>query len=102
MTFIISILVLIFYIMGIFLNNVKHTRLLTITGIFLLFRWFTNMRKCTFSYIECKLRDVKKEEGIIYNILEPIYDINQEPYRYIYYFIIVAIILYINPTLKLY
>jgi len=33
--------------------------------VYLLFKWITDYRKCTFSYIECKMiRGVKKEEGI--------------------------------------
>jgi hypothetical protein len=37
--------------------------------IYFAFKWITNYRKCTISYIECKLRGVKKEEGYLYNFL---------------------------------
>lgn len=46
---------------------------------YFLFRWITNYRKCTLSFIECKIRGVKKEKGIIYQILDPIFDINKLP-----------------------
>lgn len=67
---------------------------MSICGYFL-FRWITDYRKCTVSYIECKIRGVKKEKGYIYNILEPIFDCNKYRYRYLLYFF-VFIILMIN------
>ena len=64
--------------------------------VFLLIKWITDYRKCTFSYIECKLiRGVPKEEGIIYNFTEPLFDINKRKDRYLIYFIVI-IILFIN------
>ena len=30
---------------------------------YFLFRWLTNYRKCTISFIECKTRGIKKEKG---------------------------------------
>ena len=51
------------------INNKKINEIaLTMVGYFL-FRWITNYRQCTISYLECKLRGVKKEDGYIYNIL---------------------------------
>ena len=41
------------------------------------FKWIFNYRKCTISYIECKLRNVKKEYGYLYQLLDYIID-----YRY--------------------
>lgn len=57
--------------------------------VYLLFKWLSDYRKCTFSYIECKMiRGVKKEEGYIYNFLEPIFDINKYENRYLIYVIV--------------
>lgn len=43
--------------------------------IFMLLKWILNYRKCTFSYIECKIRNVKKKDGILYNFLENLVNI---------------------------
>ena len=62
--------------------------------VYLLFKWITDYRKCTFSFIECKMiRGVKKEEGYIYNFLEPIFDINTYENRYIIYVIVLCFLL---------
>ena len=39
---------------------------------FVSFKLLVNYRKCTLSYVECKLRNVKKNDGYIHNILEEI------------------------------
>lgn len=59
----------------------------------ILFKFITNNRKCTISYIECKLRGIKKEQGFVYNSLEEIYDINKTKYIYLLYMFIVFIML---------
>ena len=74
-------------------NNINECAK-SICGYFL-FRWITNYRKCTVSYIECKVRGVKKEKGFIYQKLNHIFDYNKSKYRYILY-IITLIILLIN------
>ncbi len=63
--------------------------------IFFLAKWITNYRKCTISYIECKVRGVKKEKGYVYNIMEEIYDINKSKYKYLIY-LFVIIVFYVN------
>lgn len=63
--------------------------------LFFLIKWILDYRKCTVSYIECKLRCVKKEEGIVYNIMEEIYDINKSKYKYIAYSFVI-IVFFIN------
>ena len=60
---------------------------------YFLFRWITDYRKCTISYIECKLRGVKKEDGYLYNTLEPIFDYNKSEYRYLIYLLFIIIII---------
>jgi hypothetical protein len=59
--------------------------------IYLLFKWITDYRKCTVSYMECKLRGVKKEQGYIYRYLEPIF--NLRDYYWAYMVVIVILIL---------
>jgi hypothetical protein len=58
-------------------------------------KWLTNYRKCTVSYLECKIRGVKKEQGYLYNILEEIFDLNQSNLKYLVY-LFTIIILIIN------
>jgi len=60
--------------------------------IFFTFKWIFNYRKCTFSYIECVLRNVKKEQGILYNFLENSVDLRYSRHIPIYY-ILSAVIL---------
>ena len=37
-----------------------------------------NFRKCTLSYIECKLRGVKKEQGYLNQFFDKLFDIRNE------------------------
>ena len=81
-----------------FLNykeNAKICDLSVSICIYLLTKWITDYRKCTFGYLECKIRNVKKEKGYINNLLEPVFDINKLNNAYIIYSII-FIILCIN------
>tara|TARA_B110001469_G_scaffold123747_1_gene136255 strand:- start:6220 stop:6561 length:342 start_codon:yes stop_codon:yes gene_type:complete len=98
------IVILIFY--SSLINN-RNLEEFTI-GIcgYLLFKWLSNYRKCTFSYIECKIRKVKKEKGYLYNFLENIFNINKYENKYLIYcitlcFFIINLIKFINPHLEL-
>ena len=93
--FFIKLFLIIFLLISCCIKNKCINRLSITLCIYFLFRWITDYRKCTISYLECKLRGVRKEKGIIYNILEPLYDINKTNHRYLIY-IIVIIILLIN------
>ena len=62
--------------------------------IYFTFKWLFNYRKCTISYFECIIRGVKKEDGIIYNILEKCIDIRYT--KYINLFYILNIIIFID------
>ena len=60
--------------------------------IYLLTKWWTDYRHCTFSYIECKwIRKVDKKQGYLYNFLEPIFDINRYPHKNLIYVIFLCI-----------
>ena len=61
--------------------------------LFLLFKWITDYRLCTLSYLEIKVRNVSKEEGLLYNFLENLIDFNKSDCRYFLYFIIFCILL---------
>lgn len=63
--------------------------------IFLFLKLLINHRKCTFSYLECKLRNIKKEEGIIYNLCNFHGDLIYTSLN-IYIYIIVLLVLIIN------
>ena len=55
--------------------------------LFFTIKWLLNYRKCTISYIEVKLRGVKKEEGLIYNYLNKCVDLRQKKIIYLFYFL---------------
>jgi hypothetical protein len=63
--------------------------------LFFVFKWIFNYRKCTFSRIECILRNVKKEKGYLYNILEIITDLRTS-HHIIIFITIICIILYFH------
>ncbi len=58
-----------------------------ILGLVLFFtlKWILNYRKCTISYIEIKLRGVKKEKGLLYNFLNKCVDLRQNKIIYLLY-----------------
>jgi hypothetical protein len=62
--------------------------------IFLLIKWLSDYRKCTVSYLECKLRGVSKESGYIYMYLDPVLNLNRHPdYKLFYLFVTVVLAL---------
>ena len=80
----------------IFCSYSRDVHILVVTiCIYLLFKWISDYRKCTISYIEIKLRNVKKEQGVLYNFLEDLIDFNKFEYRHILYTMITTI-LFIN------
>ena len=60
---------------------------------FLLYKFILDERKCTVSYLECKIRKVKKEKGFVYNALNEIYDLNKTKYKNLIVLFIVFILL---------
>ena len=79
----------------VFFNDIFIIRTNTFSIIFLLLKWVLNYRRCTISYIECKLRNVKKEKSYMYNYCEFFGDLIYSEYNDIL-FIILVIILLIN------
>lgn len=68
--------------------------------IYLLIKWITDYRKCTLSYMECKIRGVKKTSGYLYNYLEPVLNLNRHPDRY-YFYLTALVLILLNITSKL-
>ena len=84
-----------FFTFSIFTNNKTINYNTLCLSLYFMLKWLTNYRKCTVSYLECKIRGVKKEQGYLYNILEEIFDLNQSNLKYLVY-LFTIIILIIN------
>ena len=89
-----------FLFYSIFSYNKRVINISNTICIYLLFKWITGYEKCTISYIECKLRDVKKEKGYIYNFLDKIIKLNKSKHM-IYLYPIVFYILQLNLKKKI-
>ena len=61
------------------LNRKIEASYMAIT-IFILFKIVFNYDKCTISYIECKIRGVKKTEGYLYTFLNNFIQIEMKKY----------------------
>ena len=97
-----ELIFLIFLLLSCNMNNKTVNQISMTMCSYFLFRWITDYRKCTISYFECKVRGVPKEQGYLYQILNPIFDYNKSKYRFLLY-IMLSIIFYINNSnLKLY
>ena len=62
--------------------------------IFITLKTLFNYRKCTVSYIECKLRKVKREEGYLNRFLDQIIDLRCTDHAYILYLNVLFILYY--------
>lgn len=47
-------------------------------SLYLGFKWIFDYRKCTLSYLECKLRGVPREEGYLNRFLDELVDLRNE------------------------
>lgn len=61
---------------------------------FCTFKIIANYRKCTFSKLECKLRKVKREDGVLSSFLNRVVDLRYS--KYIYFLYIIAFILLLH------
>jgi hypothetical protein len=91
----IYILLIFFIILSPFSKNYYITKYAIAICLYLLIKWISNYNKCTISYIECKIRNVKKEDGYLYNFLNNIMMINTMDSRY-YIYSGTFIILFLN------
>lgn len=65
----------------------------TILLLFFTFKIIINFRKCTLSYIECKVRGVKKEQGFINTFFDRLFDIRNENEKLVKLLLIVSFII---------
>jgi hypothetical protein len=61
---------------------------------FCTFKIIANYRKCTFSKLECKLRKVKREDGLLSSFLDRVVDLRYSKYIYILYIIAFILLLH--------
>ena len=93
-----TILLLFYFLISIVFRNFDHD-FAAFASLFWLVKWLRDYDKCTLSYVECKLRKVKREEGYINYIMEEVRSVNKLKYRYIIY-IYVLIVFIINMLYK--
>jgi hypothetical protein len=101
--FILYIIIIIFLIYSILSNDKKIIEYSITISLFLIFKWGFDYHKCTFSYIECKIMNIKKEEGFIYNFMENIININKKDDKIkilVYFFIVIILVLNTKKKLK--
>ena len=91
-------IVYVFLIIGlIYLYEGTFPRVYISLVLFFLFKMITKYEKCTISYIECKLRNVKKEDGYLYDFLHSIISLRETKHaNFIYGTMIIFIIKGIN------
>lgn len=92
MGIVITYLYLLIGIISILLKKPLHRTYIVIL-VFMLFKFITNYRLCTVSYIECKVRGVKHNDGYLNQVLDPIIDLRETEHFYLL-LIISLIILY--------
>ena len=91
---IIHLLLILYVIVGPFLS-IKHTKNVINLLIFILYRWIFNDDNCTLTMIENEL--VGTNQGFIYRIVNPIYNIsenklNKELYFFTFSWLIILIL----------
>lgn len=89
-----KILICIFLVFSLFTKRCEIKILSIIVICFFMLKSYLNDRTCFFSFLECKLRNVPKEKGHIYNSLNLIYDENNSEYKYLLYIALVSLIYY--------
>ena len=65
--------------------------------VYFVFKMVTLYDKCTLTYLECKLRNVKKENGYLYDFLHSIVSLRDTPHaNYFYMIAFIFVIFYLN------
>tara|TARA_B110000285_G_C15137571_1_gene628194 strand:+ start:4492 stop:5004 length:513 start_codon:yes stop_codon:yes gene_type:complete len=77
------------------------------TTLLILGKWITDINVCSVGMLECKLRQIKREDSYIYRILDGIVNINKTNIIYVYYLIyfsilIISIIKFYNTGFNLF
>jgi len=79
LTYIIVLLYISYGLYIIFTNKkIEHSYM--IISFFIFFKILMNYDKCTISYLECKIRKVKKEEGYLFNFLNNFIQLRNDKY----------------------
>lgn len=89
---------IIYFLIGILLieSNIKYSPFYIWYITFIIFislKWLFNYRKCTISYLEVKLRGIKKEYGYINTFLEKCMELRESKVLYLLYLITIIIII---------
>lgn len=97
--FLIILLYLYLIITSIYINDIHLIKFNIIFITFILIKWIYNYRKCTLSYIECKIRCIKKQESYIYNFCDFFGDLIYSKYNDI--LLLILLLLYIINIIRL-
>ena len=84
-----NIIIFIYLLIGflyLFKDRVIPQRYIVLIAFFT-FKLIFNYRKCTFSYLECKIRNVKKEDGVLASLMDHIVDLRYTKLKYVLYII---------------
>ena len=82
-----NIIIIVFIIIGFlykFIDKRIPPNYIVLVG-FCTFKMVFNYKKCTFSYLECKMRKVKRQDGLLASFLDYVVDVGQTPYKYLLY-----------------
>jgi hypothetical protein len=80
---IIILFILIGFLYKIFDNYLPKNYIILVA--FCTFKMAFQYKKCTFSYLECKMRKVKRQDGLLASFLDYVVDVGQTPYKYLLY-----------------
>ncbi len=90
----ITIIIYLYFILTTILSDdLSIIRVNIFAILFLLLKWILNYRKCTLSYIECKIRNIKKEKSHIYNYCEFFGNLIYNKYNDILFLLLVILLL---------
>ena len=71
-----------------------------IIAAFCVIKMIFNYRKCTFSKLECKIRKVKREDGILGDFLDHVVNLRYSKIKYLIYFIVLVFLCFTNDFKK--
>ena len=95
-----NIIIIVFIIIGLLYKFIDK-RLppnYIVLAAFCTFKMIFNYKKCTFSSIECKMRKVKREEGLLASFLDHVVDLRTSKYKVLLY--ILSFFFLINAPFK--
>ena len=72
--------------------NIELDSLYTLLLLFFTFKIIFDFRKCTLSYLECKIRGVKKEKGYLNQFFDKLFDIRNENEKTVKLLLIMSLI----------